>query len=146
MKMKKIITMMLAVGCMLTAAQAQRPHREGPRPEPRPDITEMVSDLTASQKSKLETIAKESKERLEKLHKQKRAVRDSIEMYMEKEGDHSKELYPLFDREEKLNTLIQREMYATKMRFDQVLTADQRKELADRNKRHQNKKKSVQKR
>ena len=95
--------------------------------------------------SQLEIVERKNEE-LEKLHKQKRAVRDSIEMYMEKEGDHSKELYPLFDREEKLNTLIQREMYATKMRFDQVLTADQRKELADRNKRHQNKKKSDRKR
>lgn len=142
MKMKKIITLLMAVGCMMAAAQAQRPHREGPRPEPRPDITEMVSDLSASQKSKLETIAKESKEKLDNLHKQKRAVRDSIEMYMEKEGDHSKELYPLFDREAKLNALIQREMYASKMRFDQVLTADQRKELADRNKRHHHKKKA----
>lgn len=136
--MKRIIVIALAafLGMQSTDALAQRPHREGPKPEARPDITELVSDLNASQKRKLETITSESKERVEKLRNEQKAVRDSIGRYMEMDGDQSKVLYPLFDREAKLQALVSREMYATKIRIDEVLTAEQRKELQSANKRH----------
>ena len=136
--MKRVIVIALAafLGMQGTNALAQRPHREGPKPESRPDITELVSDLSASQKRKLETLTSESKERVEKLRKEQKAVRDSIERYMEMDGDQSKVLYPLFDREAKLQAQISREMYATKIRIDEVLTPEQRKELQSANKRH----------
>ena len=61
--MKKTIALALAasMGMQLSAALAQHPHREGGKPEPRPDITELVSDLNATQKRKLETITAESR-------------------------------------------------------------------------------------
>lgn len=63
-------------------------------------------------------------------------------MYMELEGDHSRELYPLFDREAQLQTAINREMYATKIRIDEVLTREQRQTLrnASRKDKHGGKK------
>ncbi|MGX8713242.1 MAG: hypothetical protein ACSW8I_06120, partial [bacterium] len=113
---------------------AQRPH--GGKQEPRPDITELISDLSSSQKSKIETISNESKNRVDKLRKQQQAVRDSIALYMELEGDQAKYLYPLFDREARLQTLVSREMYSAKVQIDQILTKEQRQELHKSNQRH----------
>lgn len=136
--MKKTIALALAafMGMQLSTALAQHPHREGGKPEPRPDITELVSDLNATQKRKLETITAESKERVDKLRKEQKAVRDSIGRYMDLDGDQSRVLYPLFDREARLQAQVSREMYATKVRIDEVLTPEQRKELKAANKRH----------
>lgn len=136
--MKKTIALALAafIGMQLSTALAQHPHREGGKPEPRPDITELVSDLNATQKRKLETITAESKERVDKLRKEQKAVRDSIGRYMDLDGDQSRALYPLFDREARLQAQVSREMYATKVRIDEVLTPEQRKELKAANKRH----------
>ena len=66
-------------------------------------------------------------------------MRDSIGKYMDSEGDQSKKLYPLFDREAQLQVQISREMYSTKVRIDKVLTKEQRKEFlqaSKRDKRH----------
>ena len=130
------IVLVALLGMQGADALAQHPRHEGPKHEPRPEITEIVSDLNASQKRKLETITSQSKERVEKLRSEQKAVRDSIGRYMEREGDQSRALYPLFDREAKLQAEISREMYATKVRIDEVLTAEQRKELQEANRRH----------
>ena len=136
--MKKTIFFLIVLSsCFLAPIHAQRPHREGPGPEKRPDITEMVSDLSSSQKSKLDAISSDSRKRVDTLRKQQNAVRDSINMYRERDGDQSKALYPLFDREARLQAEISREMYATKVRFDKILTPEQRKELKNSRKQHQ---------
>ncbi len=116
---------------------AQRPAKghPGQRDGKRPEITEMVSNLTDAQKGKLETITKESRQKVDRLRSQQRVVRDSIGKYMEREGDQSKKLYPLFDREAQLQVQISREMYSTKVRIDKVLTKDQRKEFQQASKR-----------
>ncbi len=144
--MKKILTIaaigLFALQCSFCLAQ--RPHREGPHghgPEKHPEITEIISDLTSAQKSKLEVISNESKKRIEELRKEQKAVCEKISQLMDMEGDHSKELNPLFDREARLQAEISREMYATKVRFDQVLTKEQRKELKDSRKKHKMRKK-----
>ncbi len=136
MKKLFLIAIISIFNFQFSIATAQRPHREGPGPEKRPDITEMVSDLSSSQKSKLDAISSDSRKRVDALRKQQNAVRDSINMYMERDGDQSKALYPLFDREARLQAEISREMYATKVRIDQVLTKEQRQELKDNSKRH----------
>lgn len=144
--MKKILTI-AALGLFALQSSfclAQRPHRGGPHghgAEKHPEITEIISDLTSAQKSKLETVSNESKKRIERLRNQQKAVCDSIGMFMEKDGDQTRALYPLFDREARLQAEISREMYATKVRFDQVLTKDQRKELKDSRKKHKMRKK-----
>ena len=141
--MKKILSIAVVaiVALQCSVAFAQRPHQERdcerPKGECRPEITELVSDLSSGQKSKLEAITKESKNRVERLRKEQKQVRDSIERFMDMEGDHSKELFPLFDREARLQAEISREMYATKVRFDEVLTKEQRKELMASRKKQQ---------
>ena len=130
--MKKIFLIALMALAVAGTANAQRPGKAMHEKEcdKHPDITEMVSDLSSAQKRKLETITKESKERMEPLRKMQASVRDSIGMLMDREGDHSKVIFPLFDRDARLQTEISREMYVTKVRIDQVLTKEQRQELA----------------
>ncbi len=93
------------------------------------EITELVSDLSATQKRKIDAISRDSKVKMSALRTQQKAVRDSIAMFMNLEGDHSKELYPLFDREATLQTAISREMYSTKLSVDALLTKEQRTQL-----------------
>lgn len=94
-----------------------------------PEITEVVSDLSAPQKRKIETITNESRQRTDVLRQQQRAIRDSIKSVMDREGDQSRLLFPLFDREAALQAAVSREMYATKLRIDAVLTPSQRAAL-----------------
>lgn len=115
-----VITLLLA---WPMAAQTDHTKRK------RPEVTEVVSDLSAPQKRKIEAVSRESRERTETLRWQQRAVRDSINRYMDLEGDQSQILYPLFDREAALQAAVSREMYAAKLRIDAILTADQRATL-----------------
>ena len=140
--MKRIfsITLVAVMALQCAVCFAQRPHREGPgqcrEPEKRPEITELVSNLSSSQKSKLEVITNESKKRIEELRKEQKALCEKISQLMDQEGDHSKEINPLFDREARLQAEISREMYTTKVLIDQILTKEQRKELLDSRKKH----------
>ncbi len=127
MKIKAIIIGIMAC-LLLTPAMAQR-GREGDGNQH--DIATIVGDLSSSQKKKLDAIVEGSKARVGALKAQQKAVRDSIAMYMQREGDQSKVLYPLFEREAQLQCSISREMYATKVRIDEVLTPEQRKKVRE---------------
>lgn len=127
--MKKTLILALSLAAAIALPAQQPHHHEGKGKHKHPEITELVSDLSATQKRSLESITSESKERVSKLRAQQRAVRDSISMYMDREGDQSKLLHPLFDRDASLQSLISREMYATKVRIDEVLTPAQRQQL-----------------
>lgn len=124
MKKTLILTLFVAVVLPL-AAQQDKPHHEKKHKE----ITELVSDLSSSQKRKIESISKESKERVGALRSSQKAVRDSIAMFMDSDGDHSAVLFPLFEREAALQAAINREMYKGKLRVDEVLTKEQRAEV-----------------
>lgn len=125
-----IKTIIIAVAAMLTmtTAMAQRPKAACDRPR---DISQMVSDLSSSQKKKLDAISEESKARIDALRAQHKAVRDSIAMYIQRDGDQSGVLFPLFEREAQLQSRISREMYMTKLRIDEVLTPEQRRQVRD---------------
>lgn len=125
--MKKTLSLAIVI-LACTALVAQKPSVER-REQKRPDITQFVSNLTDSQKAKLETITSESRQRVDKLRARQQAVNDSIALYMDREGDQTKYLYPLFDRSAKIQAEISREMYATKVRIDKVLTKEQRAEF-----------------
>lgn len=125
--MKKTIIFALMLAFMLPLA-AQ--HHEGkPREKKHRDVTELVGDLSGVQKKKIDAVSRESKERVDALRRQQKAVRDSIGMIMEREGDQREVLFPLFDREAALQASISREMYSTKVRIDALLTAEQRARL-----------------
>lgn len=135
--MKKILPLALAL-FLAFSLSAQR--QDGKRhDQQRPDITELVSNLSDTQKSQLEAITNDSRQRVEKLRAQQKAVRDSINLYMDREGDQSKYLNPLFDREAKIQAEISREMYASKVRIDKVLTKEQRAEFQKASKQHRKK-------
>lgn len=135
--MKKFLPLALAL-FLAFSLSAQR--QDGQRhDQKRPDITELVSNLTDDQKSQLEAITNDSRQRVEKLRAQQKAVRDSINLYMDREGDQSKYLNPLFDREARIQAEISREMYASKVRIDKVLTKEQRAEFQKASKQHRKK-------
>lgn len=125
MKKTLILTLLAAFFCMPLVAQNH--HRE--KSKKHKDVTEVVSDLSVIQKRKVESITKESVERVSALRAQQKAIRDSIGMYMDREGDQSAALFPLFDREAALQAAVSREMYNTKRSIDEVLTKEQRAEF-----------------
>lgn len=146
--MKRIVLLALVslFAFQCTLSYAQNPRHGGPhdRQGRRPDITKIVSNLSDAQKEKLETLMEASRQRVDKLRHQQQAVRDSIALYMDRDGNQSKKLYLLFDREAKLQVEISREMYNTKVRIDEVLTKEQRQQFrqaSKEQKKHKNKKK-----
>ena len=102
---------------------------QGPRHSKEVKIEEMVSDLSLSQKKKLLQVQEKSHERIGQLKAELDGVRDSIRTLMRRDGDNSRLLYPLFDREGALQAQISKEMYAMRTRIDAILTAEQLKEL-----------------
>lgn len=129
MNIKQILVLAVAM-LLLTSAMAQRPRDAYDNPRDR-DIASMVGDLSTSQKKKLDAISSESKLRVGSLRAQQKAVRDSIAMFIQRDGDQSKKLYPLFEREAQLQCSISCEMYRTKLRIDEVLTPEQRKQVRE---------------
>lgn len=125
--MKKYI-FILTLSLLSLPALAQKPERKNHKPEHR-EVTELVSDLSQVQKHRIESISKESKERVTSLRQQKQAVHDSIMFLMDADGNQSRLLFPLFDREAELQAAISREMYTTRVRIDDVLTKEQRTQL-----------------
>lgn len=127
--MKKTIALSV---CMFVASllMAQHPmdHKGHGKP-PSPNIVEMVSDLSAIQKKKLETITTESKQRVDKMQAELKSIRAKIRQLINADGDNSAQLFPLFDRESVLQAEISKEMYRTRISIDQVLTPEQLKEL-----------------
>ena len=123
---KYVITLLLLALSLPMAAQhdGQKPNQKK-----RADITELVGNLSAPQKRKIENIHADSKARVDDLRRRQNAVRDSIRIYMDREGDQSEALFPLFDREAQLQAAVSREMYAAKLLIDEVLTKEQRAEL-----------------
>lgn len=136
--MKRILLPLLLLALATPLAAQQDNHR--PEVKKRADITELISDLTASQKRKVDAISKESRQRVDALRASQRAVRDSIGFYMNLDGDQSARLHPLFDREAQLQAAVSREMYSAKVRIDQILTPDQRTRLRESSRSEKKKK------
>lgn len=138
--MKRILTATLTLFlCLQFSAVVAQNQPSKKLNRQRPDITQFVSNLSDSQKSKLESITQESRQRVDMLREQQKAVRDSIARYMDRDDNQSKYLYPLFDREAKLQAEISREMYATKVRIEEVLNKEQRQEFREASKKHRQK-------
>lgn len=122
MKKHFVIAIMLAFVLPLVAQHKHQSREQHKQPE----ISEIVKDLSAPQKRKIENITLRSRQRVEELRARKRAVSDSIASLMQQDGDQSQQLFPLFEREAALQTAINREMYSTKLRIDEILTREQR--------------------
>ncbi len=126
-KMKRIILIITALLAIHTVGAQTKPAAKPCGPST--SIVEMVTDLSVSQKRKLDVLQKDSKKKIDALKQQREALRDSIHSVLSLYGDHSAELYPMFDREAALQLEINRELYRVKTKADEILTREQHQEL-----------------
>lgn len=142
--MRKTIIILFAL-ILSTALYAQHPQgHDQHKPHKPMDITSMVSDLSAMQKKKLETVTTESKKRVETIQAELKTIRQQIRSLMMQDGDNSAKLFPLLDREGVLQAELTKEMYNTRLQVDAILTPEQLKEFrarmeADRKQHHHGK-------
>lgn len=129
--MKKYIVFVFVFLFLLHVSplSAQEAPRHGRKDNPPVKVEEMVSDLSVKQKRSLLQIQEKSHERIGQLNAQLKVVRDSIRTVMRQDGDNSKILYPLFDREGALQAQISKEMYTMRTQIDAILTPQQLAEL-----------------
>ena len=132
---KKIATYLVAiVACTMLFAQSPNEFGHGKKHhkhEP-PKIEEMVSNLSAIQKKRLETITQESKKQVDKMQAELKSINSQIRKLLDAEGDQTNTLFPLFEREAQLKLEINKEMYRTRQQINNVLSKEQLKELRER--------------
>ena len=126
--MKKIVTLMLVLVLAMTAMAQHKPEHNRKHKDP-PKIEEMVNNLSAIQKKRLNTVMENSRKQVDLLQAELDKVRKQIHSLSEKEGDNSDQLFPLFEREGDLRAEISKEMYRTRLRIDEILTKEQLVEL-----------------
>ena len=122
--MKKIATLLILFAlCLSATAQHKRPaerqHKEPPR------IEDMVSNLSALQKKRLNTVMTDSRKEVDRLQAELDKVCKQICTLIDKEGDQSEQLFALFDREGALRAEISKEKYRTRLLIDGILTKEQ---------------------
>ena len=88
-------------------------------------IENFVDDLSADQKKKIDDISAQYLKRISSMRSDLRAVRDSIRTLSDQYGDHTKQIFPMYEREAKIQTEISKEMYRMKLKLDKVLTRAQ---------------------
>ncbi len=113
---------------LLTFAQQKGRDHQEPK-HPNDNIEHFVSDLTATQKTRIDIIARRSRENVEKYRKELDITRDSIRSLTDSPEDRSDILFPLYDREAALQAEISKEYYRAKSSIDAVLTPEQYKTL-----------------
>ena len=132
---KKIATYLVAIlSCTMLFAQSPNEFGHGKKHhkhEP-PKIEEMVSNLSAIQKKRLETITQESKKQVDKMQAELKSINSQIRKLLDAEGDQTNTLFPLFEREAQLKLEINKEMYRTRQQINNVLSKEQLKELGER--------------
>ena len=132
---KKIATYLVAIlACTMLFAQSPNEFGHGKKHhkhEP-PKIEEMVSNLSAIQKKRLETITQESKKQVDKMQAELKSINSQIRKLLDAEGDQTNTLFPLFEREAQLKLEINKEMYRTRQQINNVLSKEQLMELRER--------------
>lgn len=121
--MKRIIALIALSVAISTICYAQPNHTH------QKAIEQFVSGLSVSQKKKIEQLHKQQHNEIAQLRMSQRRVRDSIDMYNDLYGDYSKILYPLYEREAKLQVEISKHFYEKKVALDKILTKEQHKEF-----------------
>ena len=129
--MKKIATLLLALAIAVTVMGQQKQDHHRRHKEP-PKIEEMVSNLSAIQKKKLNTVMESSRKEVDRLQAELDKVRKQIHTLTNKEDDNSEQLFPLFEREGVLRAEIAKEMYRTRLQIDEILTKEQLAEMRAR--------------
>lgn len=134
---RHLLFLLLAVCTLAVSAQPKspRPQKEPPHHE-EGRIEKILTDLTATQKTRIDLVTREASRKVEKLRKELSNVRDSIRVYMDSPKDNSGKLFPLFELEGKLQAEISKEYYRAKTAVDKVLTPDQYRRLSAQKKEH----------
>lgn len=140
--MKRLILTTIAVclSCLAFAQPVSRP-ADSRRDRPNRPIEEFLTDLTATQKTRIDVITKRSGKTIEFYRKQLKDVRDSIRVLMDDTRDRTAEIFPLFEREGFLKSEISKEYYRTKVAIDEILTPEQYARLREQMKARRLKKK-----
>ena len=129
--MKRIATLLLTLALAVTVMGQQKPEHSRRHKEP-PKIEEMVNNLSAIQKKRLNTVMENSRKEVDRLQAELDKVRRQIHQLTEKDGDNSEQIFPLFDREGDLRAEIAKEMYRTRLQIDEILNKEQLAELRKR--------------
>ncbi|MCR5192753.1 MAG: hypothetical protein K6D59_05555 [Bacteroidales bacterium] len=126
-----LFTIALVALPLLLSAQSEGNHqkREG---KEHMKIENLVTDLTSTQRTRIDIITRRSRKTVELYRSQLHAVRDSIRSYMSSQEDHSAVLFPLYEREGMLQTEISKEYYRTKVAIDDVLTPEQYRQVTEK--------------
>lgn len=135
MKQVLFFITLLALTATLSAQPGDSKSPKGQKPREEAKIETLVPDLTAAQKTRINLITRQTSKNIERLRKELDNVRDSIRSYMGSPTDHSAILFPLYDREGRLQAAISKEFYRSKVAVDQVLTPEQYKALNEKMKK-----------
>ena len=122
--MKRTLALLIILSATIALQAQPSQGRESKHQEP-PKIEEMVSDLSAIQKKRLTSVMQNSRKEVDRMKTELDGVRQQIRALMEKDGDNSEQLFPLFDRESALRAEISKEMYRTRQQIDKILTKEQ---------------------
>ena len=98
---------------------------DGQRNKENKKIEEFLTDLTATQKTRIDLVTRRSAKTIDFYRKQLHDLRDSIRVMMDDSRDRSAELFPLLEREGMLKSEISKEYYRTKVAIDEILTPEQ---------------------
>lgn len=130
--MKRILFSAIFICLALTAvSQPRGRHQQERNQRDVMKIEEFVSDLSTTQKAKIDLITKHTSKNIESLRQQAKEVRDSIRTYMGSQEDRSDILFPLYEREGHLQTELSKEYYRSKAAIDKVLTPEQYQKLRE---------------
>lgn len=94
-------------------------------------MEEFIDDLTVQQKTMLDVITRKSAKKLNAYRTELAALRDTIQVLMTGRTDNSARLFPLYEREGRLQAEISKEFYRCKIAMDAVLTPDQYRRLQE---------------
>ena len=109
----------------LAFSQPGRGSMDGQRNKENKKIEEFLTDLTATQKTRIDLVTRRSAKTIDFYRKQLHDLRDSIRVMMDDSRDRSAELFPLLEREGMLKSEISKEYYRTKVAIDEILTPEQ---------------------
>ena len=96
------------------------------------EITDFIEDLSDEQREKLHELSKENKEKMTAFNQQQKKLRDSINVIIRLDGDHSYELQPLLERRAQLRVERDMELYRCRLRIREILTEEQAKALREK--------------
>lgn len=96
------------------------------------EISDFISDLSKTQQSKIDLITKRTTKIVNNYRTQLNSVRDSIRAFMDSPDDFSSILFPLYEREGRLQAEISKEYYRSKVAIDKLLTPEQYQQLKEK--------------